>query len=479
MSSVFEGLQPVGFWRIFELICSIPHPSGHESRLAQVLAELAEQEGLTARFDKAGNLRIDRPASLGLEKQPRVIIHGHLDMVPTSRPAGIFDFVNTSVTPVVDGEYVRADNTTLGADDGSGIAEAVSLLLDKELVSGPLSGVFTVGEEVGLLGAQAMDPNMLEGDYLLSMDRGDEDHFCIGCAGGARQEFTWQLPWENSPAGVGVKIKLSGLPGGHSGGCIHRKFGNSLLLLAEFATEHPELRISGFSGGGADNAIPTEAELTGVLAVGDIISLQNSAQKFVATTGKDLENSSNYRLEVVEVDKPLRVWQEAFTQSWLKSVVTVPNGPIKLMDFYDIVHTSSNFAAVKILDNILKVITSQRSLSDSDREKISGDLARHFGAIGAQSQILSCYPGWEPQPISAFVELAKKVRSECDFPNPVRVEPIHCGLEVGIFSKLNPDLKILSCGVTDIGGHTADEKMLIASVKRMDDFIRKLLKNLT
>jgi len=472
--SEIAKLSPANVWEVFDLICSVPHPSGCEAELAKRLKEYAEQHGLMAHSDEAGNLYVERPAAPGCENMPKVILQGHLDMVPVAYDES-FDFREKAITPVTDGEWVRACGTTLGADDGAGVALSMAALCDNSLKCGPLAGVFTVSEEVGLNGAAALSSDMLDGDYLFNLDGGYPGKFRIGCAGGARQEFSFSVEKEKAPAGQGVKLTISGLLGGHSGGCIHLKRGNAIRFMAEFLEQHPEIIIASVKGGGADNAIPAECTATGVFA-GDVETLRRNAAVFAAALKKECEAKDDLQITVELCDTPQEVWTGGFQKNVLAALSLAPDGVIDFDEDLDVVKTSSNLAAVFERGNELIVRTSQRSMLDEEREKISKCLEMHFASFGAGSEMGNVYPAWTPRRGGTLVNYVAEMWRKNRKSEPV-VSAMHAGLEAGWFVKKNPALEIITFGpeMTDI--HTPEERLNIKSLGETYEFIKLLLCN--
>lgn len=470
--SEISTLSPRRVWEFFDLVCSVPHPSGYEASLAEKLADVAREYGLSCRQDNAGNLRIDRPAAPGFESLPGIIVQAHLDMVPVAEDEN-FDFTVTPITAYIDNGVVRAQNTTLGADDGAGIALAMALLTDPELKCGPLSALFTIGEETGLVGAAALDPDMLEGKYLFNLDGGDVGEAIVGCAGGARQEFTFRSEYIDRPAGVSLSVALTGLPGGHSGECIDKNRGNAIKSLASFLLEQSGVSVASFNAGNADNAIPHEARAEIVFS-GDMDALNNSAALFALLLNKELACDS-VKLEIVRSNAGCeRVWSGEFQQRLLSALSLVPNGVFENDTELGIVKTSSNLAAVFTEENFVRVRSSQRSLDDDEREKASAMLATHFEMSGASSEVSSPYPGWKPQPECRLVCCCAEVWQELH-KQPLHLSAIHAGLEAGVFGKKNPELELISLGPGAPGCHTPREYLVIENMGMVYDFLKAVI----
>lgn len=469
--SEISTLEPANVWQIFDLICSVPHISKHEAALADKIAALAENSGLPVIRDTTGNLIISRPPAPGWENAPAVIIQAHIDMVPASD--GEFDFINTPITPYIDGEYVRARGTTLGADDGIGVAHALAVILDKNFQCGKLSVILTVDEETGMTGASELDTGFLDAQYLLNLD-GSDHGFCIGCAGGARQEITFTAGKMPAPAGNPVKITVSGLPGGHSGTCIHENRGNALKIIAEFLDTLPDVHLAELNGGVVDNAIPDSVEAWAV-SEKTPEELQELAEAFTFVTAKEYILTENLAVKVTPAAMPEKVWSPDFQQNILNSMLLVPNGALDFDDTLKIVKTSSNLAVIKssAKDDTVLIRTSQRSLVDSCRDTVCEVIRTHFELFHGTSKISGRYPATPPKTDSTLLKTA----TECarKFNRSELAYAVHAGLESGWFSVKNPALEIISTGPDYTEFHTPQEKVRIASVAEFDLFLRHLL----
>ncbi len=472
---IFDGLSPRKVWEFFELVCSVPHPSGHENLLACKLEAVAAEHGLVSHRDEAGNIRIDRPAAPGFEKSPVILLQAHLDMVPLAED-GDFDFTTRAITPCIDGDWVRARGTTLGADDGIGVALAMALLCDADLECGAISALFTVDEEVGLTGASAVSPELLAGKYLINLDGGPDGCACIGCAGGTRTEFTMIPEWETISSGISVRIALSGMKGGHSGICIHEKRGNAVKAMADFLLEHPEIKIAVLDSGNADNAIPSEGVCCGVFT-GDIVELRNSAALYAALLNQELDADS-ITLEISAAEIPYsKVLSDDCRRRVLSALSLVPNGALENDEKLNIVRSSSNLAAISLKDEIITIRTSQRSLDDEQRQLTTAMIVAHFESYGAATVPGNSYPGWTPRPESRLTGVCSAVWEKCSG-KPMKLVAIHAGLETGAFSKKNPDLELISIGPEAHGYHTPQECLSISSTRNFYNYLIEVVKAL-
>lgn len=470
------SLSPAPVWEIFEMICSIPHPSGHEAALAEALAAAARERGLAVRRDAAGNLRIDRAAAPGFESAPVVLLQAHLDMVPQTAPGVTFDFLTDPIPPEIRGEWVVSGaGTTLGSDNGIGVAAAVALLFDPAWRGGALAGVFTVSEEVGLNGALALSPEMLEGTYLLNLDSEEEGELYLGCAGGARLTLTFDASFRPVPAGMtGVRCTVGGMAGGHSGCNIADRRGNAIRLLARLLERSPELLIASFDGGTCDNAIPREAAVCGALPADGVDRFRARAEAFAREAAGEFDAPPEFRIVVESAPLPERVWREEFRARVLGALTGCSDGVVAYDSALGVVRTSSNLASVRSEGERLVVATSQRSLIDAERAALTDAIADRFRAAGAAAAVSHAYPGWEPRQESRLFSTAASLYRELFGKRP---EPkvIHAGLECGILSGINPKLEILSFGPTLENPHSPGERLDIASVGRFWKFLRELI----
>ncbi len=469
-------LEPKAVWRLFAEICAIPHPSGHEAALAQRIMALAAEHGLKSRMDAAGNVRIDRPAAPGCERRQRTLLQAHLDMVPQSVPGLDFDFATQPIIPIVRDGWIVTEGTTLGADNGDGVALALAMLFDKDLKSGPLAGIFTVAEEIGLHGAQAIDPAFLDGDRLLNLDGGGEDKFCIGCAGGCRLEIAFAT--ESGPAvrGNGVEIRVSGLRGGHSGGNINDRRGNALIYCCRFLASEPQIRIAAIDGGSVENAIPRDAVARGVCDT-PLEALQERAIRFAAELAKEFDAPETFAITVSGATRPESVWGEAFQTRLLNAVATAPNGMVAFSEEFNCVRTSSNLAAMQSSEGKTVIRSSQRSMIDADRAALTEKVAAHFAAIGGLAKTGSSYPGWKPRRDSALLATALRLKKELTGVD-ARIHVSHGGLEPGIFCRINPNLDMIAFTPTTRDIHSPGESLDIGSMARVHSFLRSLLERL-
>lgn len=469
-------LEPKSVWKLFSDICAIPHPTRHEEALAKWILARASERGLKSIIDASGNVFIERPAAAGREKRHRIILQAHMDMVPQAAPELEFDFAANPIKPIVRDGWIVTEGTTLGADDGIGLAMALDLLFDKTLEIGPLTGIFTVSEEVGLVGAQTINPAFLKGDYLINLDGGNENDFCIGCAGGCRLELTFHPQTEPAAEGGGLEIKVSGLRGGHSGMDIDKQRGNALIYLCRFLASEPGLRIASLEGGSVENAIPREAAARVAGAERPEV-IQRRADFFAAHLAREFEAPPEFRIAISAAVRPATIWDINFQKKLLQAVATVPNGVTARSEEFNCVRTSCNLAAMHSGGGKLVIRTSQRSMYDAEREELTAKISAHFTAIGGEPKLGTIYPGWKPRKDSTFLLKALDLKEKITGTKP-NVYVSHGGLEPAVFCALNPRLEIISFMPNALDLHSPAERLEIGSVARTHHFLRCLVGHL-
>lgn len=467
---ILKGLQPEIVWEYFEEICRIPRPSRKEERMTAWLMDFARKNDLEAREDEAGNVLIRKPAVKGRENAPEIVLQSHMDMVCEKNSDVRHDFENDPIQPYVDGEWVKAKGTTLGADDGIGMAAALAVLASKDIKHGKLECLFTVDEETGFTGAFALKPGFFEGKILLNLDSEDEGELFIGCAGGidtvARMDFDKIVTPAHKFA---VKINVKGLQGGHSGDDINKGRGNAIKILNRFLWELDHkygILVSRFEGGNLRNAIAREAE---AIIVFDNILKENVRVDFniYAAEMEDVWKLTepSLRLELESVEMPDCVLSGSATAKLLNALYACPHGVFAMSyRMPGLVETSTNLASVRFLENDkIQITTSQRSDINSEKMNIASMVASVFRLAGAEVQHGDGYPGWVPNPDSALLKVAVDSYERLFGKTPL-VRSIHAGLECGLFLEKYPYMDMVSFGPTLRGVHSPDEKVEIATV---------------
>jgi len=480
----FEHLQPTGIWKYFLEICNIPRPSKKEERIAKYLMDFAREHKLEANQDRAGNVVIKKPATSGFEKIQPVVLQSHIDMVCEKNSDMAFDFNVDPIVPYVDGEWVKAKGTTLGADDGIGIASQLAILSSNSIKHGPIECLFTVDEETGLTGAFEMKPGFFNSKILLNLDSEDEGELFIGCAGGLDTVATFAYDQEKVPSNfVAFKITVKGLKGGHSGDDIDKGLGNSIKIITRFlwkSTNKFDLRLSVLDGGNLRNAIPREAYAIIVVHADDKDLFLKDFELFkieVVNEIKDIEPGIIILIE--NNDLPEFVIDEPTHFDLLNSIYACPHGVISMSrQLKGLVETSTNLASVKFIqDNQILVTTSQRSAVESLKNDITNMVESVFRLANANVQHSEGYPGWAPNTNSEILRITKTAYEKLFKVEPV-VRAIHAGLECGLFLEKYPHLDMISFGPTIKGAHSPDERLNIQTTQKYWDLLLEVLVNI-
>ncbi|MCU2921353.1 cytosol nonspecific dipeptidase [Enterobacter hormaechei subsp. steigerwaltii] len=479
--SELSQLSPQPLWDIFAKICSIPHPSYHEEQLAEHIMGWAKEKGLHAERDQVGNILIRKPATAGMENRKPVVLQAHLDMVPQKNNDTVHDFTKDPIQPYIDGEWVKARGTTLGADNGIGMASALAVLADDSVEHGPLEVLLTMTEEAGMDGAFGLQANWLQADILINTDSEEEGEIYMGCAGGIDFISTLPLSREAIPAGFETfKLTLKGLKGGHSGGDIHLGLGNANKLLARFLAGHAaelDLRLVDFNGGTLRNAIPREAFATVAVPASKADELKNLSSVYLEILKNELsakEKNLTVVLESVTTDKAALTAQSRDT--FVQLLNATPNGIIRNSDVAKgVVETSLNVGVVTMGDDSAEIICLIRSLIDSGKEYVVSMLESLGTLAGAKTSAKGSYPGWQPDASSPVMALVRETYQRL-FNSTPNIQVIHAGLECGLFKKPYPDMDMVSIGPTITGPHSPDEQVHIESVGHYWTLLTELLK---
>ena len=466
------------YWKYFLKICSIPHPSGHEEKLREFLITEAEKYNLKHKVDNAGNLAIERPAAPGCENFPQIILQAHLDMVPQAAAGVEFDFLTDSITPIVEGDWVTTGNrTTLGADDGMGVALIMEVLTDPTLQCGALRGVFTVSEETGLGGAEDIDTAFLDGDILFNLD--SDVVFTIGCAGGSRFEGKAVLASRNAAGDCAVKLTLKGMQGGHSGVDIHRAVGSAAVEMGKILTTLDYAEIVSVNAGTLHNAIAREAEAFIVINSNEFAALEKFLQTFAADLNSKYLPAENSVIELA-AEKLSAVPQQVLTPASRDTLLQVwnqlPHG-VLAVNSDNSTATSSNLAVTTGSAGAeWSFILLVRSLYDAERIKVTQYALNTLRENGFAAEVDSQYTSWEPRWESPLLEHACKVYKSITGKTAERFV-IHGGLEPGMFCGMNPKLEMLSFAPATQSVHSPQEKLSISDSENIRKLLRKLLEN--
>lgn len=464
-------LEPSELFSYFEEICSVPRPSKKEEKIREYLVSFARKHGLDVKTDKVGNVLITKPAVAGRENAPVLILQTHMDMVCEKNSDVIFDFDHDPIIPYVDEGWVKARGTTLGADCGIGIAAQLALLTSKEVRHGTIECLFTVDEETGLTGANALEAGFFTGHTLLNLDSEDEGELFIGCAGGIDTVASVSYKKEPLPAGFHTfKISVSGLIGGHSGDDIHKNRGNANKILNRFLWNNCEkmnMRIAMFNGGNLRNAIAREAFAIVSVPKSKKENLVAEFNIFSAEVEFEFKYAEpNLKLSIGTVENPETTMDSATADKLINAVYACPHGVLEMSTrMPGMVETSTNLASVKVNDDKIVVTTSQRSEIESRKHDAANMVESVFRLAGYDVLHSDGYPGWTPAPESEIVKLTAIVYREL-FGNEPVVRSIHAGLECGLFLEKYPQLQMVSFGPTIRGAHSPDERLDILTVQK-------------
>lgn len=472
-----RDLQPKLIWEIFDDITRVPRPSKREEKIGAFLVEFAKSHNLEYQCDAIGNIVIRKGASAGFEARPTVVLQAHTDMVCEKNSDKVFDFDNDAIQTYIDGEWVKADGTTLGADDGIGIAAALALLVDEEVKHPAIEALFTVDEETGLTGAFNLGEGMVQGKYLINLDSEDEGEVFIGCAGGVDTLAYLPLETEAAPNDYAYyKVNVSGLLGGHSGDDIDKGHANSNKWAARIAERGTRLfgaRLAHFDGGNLRNAIPREAYVVLGVPSDKAVAFESDVKAYGETLCAEFAIvERGAKVDVVGVDAPTEVLSQATQRNLLLALMSVPSGVLAMSAAMPgLVETSTNLASVKFVDDKIVITTSQRSSVESAKECAKLQVESAFVAAGCEVVHSDGYPGWAPNPNSTLLECTKAAYKKL-FGTEPKVRAIHAGLECGLFLEKYPHLEMVSFGPTLRGVHSPDERLEIATV---DKFWRLLV----
>ncbi len=483
MGSALEGLEPRIVWEYFERICSIPRCSKNEAAIIDWLESTTAELGLESRRDRAGNLLVQVPATTGLEKAPSVVLQSHVDMVCEKNSETQHDFTRDPIRPRVEDGWVTASGTTLGADNGIGVAVALAVATDRSFSHGPLELLFTVDEETGLTGAASIEPGFFHSKMMLNLDSEEMGVFTIGSAGGRDTTLTLRASREPVEGWSYFLVRVKGLKGGHSGGDIHKNRGNSIKILARTLLACAEglqggLRIGKAQGGSKRNAIPREAEAEVAVAPHSVAALQEKLARHLDLVRNQLRGiDDGLAIEAAEAQPSVYASAEDSLRL-LRLLVALPHGVLAMSrKMKGLVETSSNIGVLEDGESLWRVICSTRSSLDAALESVLEQIRAAGQLAGAEVEHSDGYPGWEPNPESALLKTALSVY-ERTFGEKAEVRAIHAGLECGLFRGRYPDLDILSYGPDIREPHSPRERVKIDSVEAFWRFTKALLEEI-
>ncbi|GAF01514.1 aminoacyl-histidine dipeptidase [Saccharicrinis fermentans] len=483
MNNEISKLEPVSLWENFYALTQIPRPSKKEKKAADYIVEFGKNLGLETLVDDIGNVIIKKPATPGMENRKTVVLQGHIDMVPQKNSDKVHDFEKDPIETHIEDGWVTANGTTLGADNGIGVAAAMTVLQSKKIQHGPIEALFTIDEETGMTGAFGLKPGLLAADILLNMDSEDEGELYVGCAGGSNANMTFDYKEvETNTNTVAFKISLTGLKGGHSGMDIVLGRGNANKLMFRLLKEVIAaygVRLSSIDGGSLRNAIPREAFAIVTVPSNNVIEFTETIEEFAKIYQNELAATEpSLSLMAEKCEMPSSLIDELSQDDLVNAIQACPNGVIRMSDsMKGLVETSLNLAIVKSEDKKISVMCLIRGSVDSAKEDVESTLESLFRLAGAQVEFSGQYPGWKPNPQSEILTVMKEVYHK-EYGKTPAIKGIHAGLECGILGAAYPNWDMISFGPTIRSPHSPDEKVNIETVEKFWHFLVETLKNI-
>jgi dipeptidase D len=481
--SAIKDLKPELLWKRFYEITRVPRPSKKEEKIREHMKAFLKEQNISFREDKVGNIVAKVPATPGYENSPTVVLQGHVDMVCEKNKSTKHDFDNDPIEIKREDGWITAEGTTLGSDNGIGVAAALAVINDDTVVHGPIEILMTVDEETGMTGANHLEPGFVTGKILLNMDSEEDGAFYVGCSGGQDTMASFDLKTQGVPSGYSpYELMITGLKGGHSGLDIIQGRANAIKLLGRTlnALSGIDFHISSLSGGSLRNAIPREAEAFLMIKDGK----EAEAEKIISSFEKDLQNEyrksdSGLKVNFKKSDKgPDAIFTAEFRDTIVNLMLVLPHGVIAMsQDIPDLVETSTNFATISTANGKLNISTSQRSSIESAKEYIASSVKAAFLLAGGQVTEGDGYPGWKPDMDSAILKTSKDVFKSL-FSKEPEIKAIHAGLECGLLGAKNPGLDMISFGPTIQGAHSPDERVNIETVSKFYDLLKGILKRI-
>ena len=472
-------LEPQIIWKNFSALNAVPRPSKKEEQIIAFIKSFGESLHLETTVDEVGNVIIKKPATAGMEDRKSIVLQSHLDMVCQKNNDIQFDFETQGIQMEVDGDWVKAKGTTLGADNGLGVASIMSILESNNIAHPAIEALFTIDEETGMTGAIGLKPGQLEGQILLNLDTEEDDEIDIGCAGGVDVTATQTYDLEGAKGQI-VKITVKGLQGGHSGMDIHKGFGNANVLLGRLlytGLYTQNIQLISIDSGSLRNAIPREGNV--VLSVRNSVEFMEGANSLKAAIMEEfasVEKDLNINIETYST--PDQALSEEDSKKVILALKSAHNGVYRMSpDVADLVETSNNIARVALKNGAVQILNLSRSSVDSTKYAVAEQLKSVFELAGMQVEFGGSYPGWKPKPGSEIVQVMEKIY-ETKFGEKPQVVACHAGLECGIIGANYPEMEMVSFGPTIRGAHSPEEKASIPSVQKFWGFLKEILANI-
>ncbi|WP_150451912.1 aminoacyl-histidine dipeptidase [Arenibacter lacus] len=483
MGKEIRELEPKAVWNKFADLNAVPRPSKKEERVIAFMVDFGKNLGLNTLVDEVGNVIIRKPATKGMEDRKTVILQSHLDMVHQKNNDTDFDFDTQGIAMYVDGDWVRAQGTTLGADNGLGVATIMAILESKDIPHPALEALFTIDEETGMTGAKGLKGGLLEGEILLNLDTEEDDEIDIGCAGGV--DITAKANYKEEEVNEDTKafiITVKGLSGGHSGMDIHKGLGNAnkiMNTLISKAADAVGVRIAEINGGGLRNAIPRESTALVTLSAAEVGTFTENFQGWVQSFSKEYaETEPSLTITAQPAESPQKVMGNKAQEQLLHAIQEAHNGVYAMSSFMEgLVETSNNIASVVVKEGELKIACLTRSSVEAGKKELAASLKSVFEKAGYKVTLSGDYPGWDPNPDSAILKVmhAKYVDLFKEEPNVVAC---HAGLECGILGQHYPEVDMISYGPTIRGAHSPDERASISSVQKFWKYTLSILEDI-
>ncbi len=479
MTSALAELEPKELWKHFDALAAIPRASTKEAAARDYVLSIAAKHKLEATHDKVGNTVIRKPAHAGRESAPIALLQGHLDMVCEKNEGTAHNFDTDPIKIKRDGDWLKADGTTLGADNGVGVAAALAVMESTDIAHGPLEFVFTIDEESGLTGAAEFPPGMLKSKYFLNLDNEEKDTICIGCAGGVKTTARRKVTLRDAKGDTGWRIKVSGLKGGHSGIDINQGRGNAVRILAgvlQTAMESLPIEIANLTGGSAQNAIPREASAVIALDAKREPELKALIKKLEAENKADLGGfDPDLQITVEKVERPAKAIDANDAKQAVHLLATLHHGVLAMSpDVPGLTQNSTNLATVATKGDVIEIVTSQRSAIESSKLAAARMVATTCRLAGFETEQSGSYPGWKPEPTSDIVRKLQSVHEKV-FGHPASLIAMHAGLECGVIGEKYPGMQMVSFGPTIVGPHSPNERVEIPSVQGFWKYLKAVL----
>lgn len=482
MNEEIRRLQPTALWSHFTDLNAIPRPSKKEERVIAFMKDFGKKLGLDTQEDEAGNVIIKKPATKGLEDRQTIVIQSHLDMVHQKNSDTTFDFDTQGIEMYIDGDWVKAKGTTLGADNGIGVASIMTLLSSTDIPHPAIEALFTIDEETGMTGALSLKGGVLSGSILLNLDTEEDNELTIGCAGGI--DITCDGNYNQAAAkdGKAFTIQVKGLTGGHSGAEIHLGRGNANKLMNRILlqlTKDYSIGIAEINGGSLRNAIPRESVATIVVAAQHVDTLKAAVTELADILKKEYATTDpSLAITIQDENMPVQVMDNDFQQKFLRAVYACPNGIYRMSpDINGLVQSSNNVARILVKDGTYTIQCLTRSSVETEKADLQDAISSSFELMGATPVFSGAYPGWQPNPNAPIIQIMSNLYKEM-FNEEAHVNAVHAGLECGILGSNYPDMQMISFGPNIYGAHSPDERVQISSVQKYWSYLLETLKRI-